>query len=147
MKYSTAQTGRTFIIRLEHGDILHESIEAFCEQHAIRAASLIVLGGADKGSRLIVGPEDGEGKTIVPMEEVFDEVREITGTGTVFSNEEGKLLLHMHIASGRNSDTITGCVRKGVKTWHVMEVILTELVQATAQRKLDRATGFELLVP
>ena len=29
MKYSEAKQGRVFIIRLEDGDVLHESIEAF----------------------------------------------------------------------------------------------------------------------
>ncbi|HDD44969.1 MAG TPA: DUF296 domain-containing protein, partial [Candidatus Desulfofervidus auxilii] len=43
--------------------------------------------------------------------------------------------------------SITGCVRKGVKVWHVMEVILFELVDTTAVRALDPNTGFELLNP
>jgi len=32
----------------------------------------------------------------------------------------------MHMACGREEETITGCVRRGVRTWHVLEVILTE---------------------
>jgi predicted DNA-binding protein with PD1-like motif len=53
----------------------------------------------------------------------------------------------MHIACGRNSDTITGCVRKGVKTWHILEVVMTELLDSTATRKFDPLTGFGLLRP
>ena len=35
----------------------------------------------------------------------------------------------------------------GVKVWHVLEVVLTELVGSTARRRPDSATGFELLEP
>jgi predicted DNA-binding protein with PD1-like motif len=55
--------------------------------------------------------------------------------------------LHAHIASGRNRETVTGCVRRGVKVWQVMEVVLFELTATTASRRLDPATGFELLQP
>jgi len=57
MKYSEAKSGRVFVLRLEDGDVLHESIEAFARARGIRAAALIALGGADKGSTLVVGPE------------------------------------------------------------------------------------------
>ena len=53
----------------------------------------------------------------------------------------------MHIACGRKESTITGCVRTGVKTWHVLEIILMELIDTSAVRAIDSATGFELLRP
>jgi predicted DNA-binding protein with PD1-like motif len=105
------------------------------------------LGGADTDSTLIVGPEDGRSDKIIPMEHRLSNVSEITGTGTIFPNEQGEPMLHMHIACGRETSTITGCVRRGVKVWHVMEVILHELVSSSAVRTLDPATGFELLQP
>jgi predicted DNA-binding protein with PD1-like motif len=51
----------------------------------------------------------------------------------------------MHIAAGRETSTVTGCVRRGVRVWHVLEIILFELVDTTAVRVFDRQTGFELL--
>ena len=57
-KYSQAIPGRIFVIRLEDGDTVHETIESFARKHAIGAATLVIPGGADKGSRLVVGPED-----------------------------------------------------------------------------------------
>ena len=59
MKYSQAKPGRIFVLRLEDGDIVHEVIESFAREHAIGAAALVILGGADKESRLVVGPEAG----------------------------------------------------------------------------------------
>jgi len=147
MKYSEARQGRVFVIRLEDGDILHETIEAFAEEKGIRAAALIVLGGADNGSRLVVGPERDRDRPVTPMEYVLDHVHEATGVGTLFPGSGGRPVLHMHIACGRNDETITGCVRRGVRAWHVLEVILQELVESTATRVLNSETGFALLQP
>ena len=77
----------------------------------------------------------------------MENVHEVVGTGTLFPNEKGEMLLHMHLACGRENKTTTGCVRKGVKVWQVMEVVIHELVDSTGVRKLDRATGFGLLIP
>lgn len=147
MKHSQAQLGRIFVIRLEDGDIVHEEIERFAREESIEAASLIVLGGADQESTLVVGPERGRTTPPVPMEHVLDNVHEVAGAGTLFPDDEGNPVLHMHVACGRTSSTITGCVRRGVKVWQVMEIVLFELVDTTAVRRLDPKTGFALLRP
>ncbi len=147
MKYSKAKPGRIFVIRLEDGEILHENIEAFARKMKIKSAALIVLGGADKSSRLVVGPAKSRAKKIVPMETVLDDANEIAGVGTIFPDSKGMPVLHMHVACGRKKSTVTGCVRRGVKVWHVMEVVLWELAGSSARRLLDPATGFELLQP
>jgi predicted DNA-binding protein with PD1-like motif len=147
MKYSEAKQGRIFIMRLEDGDILHEEVERFAMEHGVQAAAVIALGGIDRDSILITGPEDGRTETITPMETVLENVHEATGTGTVFPDERGIPILHMHLASGRQGHTITGCVRRGVRIWHVLELIIFELVGSSASRKMDRATGFKLLTP
>ena len=147
MKYSEAKPGRIFVLRLEDGDILHESIEAFAAEHGIEAAALIALGGADAGSKLVVGPEQGRSQIIVPMERILEDVCEATGVGTLFPNAQGQPVLHMHLACGREVDTTTGCVRRGVKVWHVIEVILWELTQTPGRRLPDLPTGFDLLQP
>jgi len=147
MKFSEAKTGRVYIIRLEDGEILHEKIESFAKEKNITAAFLQLVGGIDKNSKLIVGPEDGRAATIVPMELSVDDVREVTGTGTLFPDDNGQPVLHVHIACGRNNHTITGCVRNGVIVWHVLEVVLIELLNCTARRMPDKETGFKLLQP
>ena len=147
MRYSEAKRGRTFVIRLEDGDIVHEQIERFASEKSIKAAALIILGGADTGSKLIVGPENGRGGEINPMEHILDNVREASGTGTIFPDEKGLPVLHMHMSCGRNSSTVTGCVRAGVKVWHIMEIILFELTGTTAMRAYEAETGFKLLNP
>jgi len=79
------------------------------------------------------------------MEHVLENVHEIVGAGTLFPDQEGKPVLHLHMACGRNSSTKTGCIRRGVKVWHTMEVILFELLESTGKRIFDPQTGFTLL--
>jgi predicted DNA-binding protein with PD1-like motif len=71
----------------------------------------------------------------------------VTGTGTLFPDEKGDPILHMHMACGRGSSTLTGCIRNGVRVWHVMEIVLYELKDSTGTRRKDNATGFDLLIP
>ena len=81
MRYSTAQMGRIFVIRLGDGEVLHETIERFAEEQGIGAAALIIVGGADEGSKLVVGPEKGRDVPVNPMTQILNGVHEITGTG------------------------------------------------------------------
>lgn len=147
MKYSEASLGRVFVIRLEDGDIVHECIQRFAAEKEIQAAALILLGGADKDSRLVVGPEDGRAEKINPMIHVLQAVHEAAGTGTIFPDQQGAPVLHLHVACGRKDSTVTGCVRAGVKVWQVMEAVLIEITGSEARRMPDEATGFELLCP
>ena len=43
MKYSQAKQGRTFIIRLEDGDIVHEEIEKFAREKSIKLSNSLSL--------------------------------------------------------------------------------------------------------
>ena len=113
----------------------------------IAAATLIIVGGAKKGSKLVVGPENGDSLPPSPMLHELDEAHEIVGTGTLFPDEDGTPVLHMHTACGRKASTVTGCVREGVITWQILEVVLFELVDTTAVRALDPNLGFKLLNP
>lgn len=147
MKYSQARQGRTFILRLEDGEVVHEVIEQFAKDQGIKAASLVIIGGADDGSRLVVGPEEDRGLPLNPMKHTLQNAHEVTGTGTLFEDEEGVPLLHMHMACGRKEATTTGCIREGVKVWQVMEVVISELVDTTARRVVEEPLGLKLLQP
>jgi predicted DNA-binding protein with PD1-like motif len=115
--------------------------------HPITAATLIAVGGADDGSRLVVGPAEDRAKPVVPMQTCLRHAHEVAGVGTLFPGPDGKPSLHMHMACGREEKTVTGCVRAGARTWHVMEVIITELVDCSGRRVVEPETGFALLQP
>lgn len=135
------------MLRLEDGEVVHESIERFAAEHGIAAAALILVGGAATGSTLVVGPEDAAARPVHPLEHVLENVHEVMGTGTLFPDESGAPILHMHAANGRCTSTVTGCVRRGVKIWQVCEVILFELVGCGAVREFHPGLGFTLLNP
>ncbi len=147
MKYGEARAGRIFVLRLEDGEILHEVVEQFARDHAIRAATVIAVGGADEGSRLVVGPAVSRcAPPIAPLIGTLAGVHELAGVGTLFPDDQDAPILHMHLAAGRADRTVTGCVREGVKVWHVCEVVIQEL-DGPGRRVPDPKTGFKLLDP
>ena len=147
MKYAQAAQGRVFVVRLEDGEILHEKIEEFAAAMGVGAAALVAVGGADRGSTLVVGPEKGKALPVTPMERVLGGVHEVTGTGTIFPDESGKPVLHMHVACGRRDTAVAGCVRRGVKVWRTVEIVIFELACPSARRVHDDAVGFSMLEP
>jgi predicted DNA-binding protein with PD1-like motif len=147
MKYSQARQGRVFILRLEDGEIVHEVIEKFAMDHDIKAASLSIIGGADDGSELVVGPKEDRGLPLHPMQLALEHAHEVTGTGTLFPDDQGQPLLHMHMACGRKDTTTTGCIRSGVKVWRIMEVIIFELLDTEAKRLVEEPLGLKFLQP
>ena len=143
MKVSEGKVGRVFVVRLEDGDRLPDAIEDLAVEKDIRAASVILLGGIRRGT-IVVGPET----PVVPpkpMTADFQDVHEIAAVGTIFANADGKPILHLHGALGRDGRTITGCTRTGVEVWLIVEAIITEITDTTAHRVLS--AGLELLEP
>ncbi len=145
MKYSEVKQGRIFVIRLEDGEIVHEEIEKFARDHSVNAAVLIMIGAADKGSRLVVGPEKERAMPVVILQHILENVHEVAGTGTIFPDEQGNPIIHAHMACGRETSTVTGCIRSGMKVWNVMEIILIELLESSAKRVLDSKAGLKFL--
>jgi predicted DNA-binding protein with PD1-like motif len=135
------------VIRLEDGDIVHEAVEELARKEDVHAGFLVAVGGADRESRLVAGPKDGRAETIEPMTRLLENVYEIAGTGTLFPDDTGAPVLHMHMACGREAETITGCIRTGVRVWQVMELVLYEILDTRAKRLHDPATGLKLLEP
>ena len=77
--------------------------------------------------------------------ETLRHVHEVTGTGTLFRDADGVPLVHMHLACGRSTDTVVGCIREGVRVWHVMEVVIHELKNCAARREIEAPLGLKLL--
>ena len=114
MKYSLATQGRVFVLRLEDGDVVHEVIEAFAREQVIGAASMIILGGADTGSILTTGPEKDRATPIVATTKVLENVHEVTVTGTLFPDESGTPVLHLHMVFGRGGNHLDRlCTQRG----------------------------------
>jgi len=146
MKACEGQIGRVFVIRLEDGDVVPECIERFAEENGVFVGHAILVGGIGAGD-VVVGPRRSEERTPTPMLLPVDGAHEVVGVGVLAPGEDGKPALHIHAALGRAGQTMTGCLRYGVTTWLVGEVILYEILGADVARTKDEQSGFELLEP
>ena len=146
MKYSEGKIGRVFVIRLEDGDELPGCIEKFAAEHKISVGQAILVGGIGSGE-IVSGPRKNKELPIDPMIIPIDGVHEVVGVGLLAPDRKGTPQLHIHAALGRAGKTTTGCLRMGVKTWLVGEVILYEILGADVARLPDKESGFELLAP
>jgi len=145
MRYSQGSIGRVFVLRLEDGDVLNETLETFAREHGVSRALAFYVGGAAPGSEVVVGPDADRTDAIIPLIHALTGPHETMALGTIFPNEEGEPVAHMHAACGREGAATVGCARAGLQTWLTGEVVLLEILGAKAGRVLDPATGFELL--
>lgn len=145
MQYSEGLLGRVFLLRLENGEPMPQSLEQFAEKQGIKFGLVVMVGGVDSGSRLVVGPEDGTVLPPVPVVEDLVGVHEVAGLGVLAPGEDGRPQLHMHVACGRGQAAVVGCARAGLTTWHVLEILLIEATGLMAARRRDETTGFSLL--
>ena len=146
MKSSEGRIGRVFVIRLEDGDVVPECIELFAEEKGVSVGHAILVGGVGSGD-VVVGPRSSKEMPPEPVLLPVDGAHEVVGVGVLAPGENGKPTLHIHAALGRAGQTMTGCLRQGVITWLIGEVILYEILGAKLKRVRDKQSGFELLEP
>ena len=146
MKACEGKIGRVFVIRLEDGDVVPECIERFAEEKKVSVGQAILVGGIGGGD-VVVGPRRSEERRPEPMLLPIDGAHEVVGVGVLAPGEDGKPALHIHAALGRAGQTMAGCLRHGVTTWLVGEVILYEILGTKVVRIQDKQSGFELLEP
>jgi len=146
LKASCGQFGRVFVIRLEDGDQIPGDIEHFAAENHVNLGQVILLGGIGEGE-VVVGPRHSQARPPDPMRLPVDGAHEVLAVGLLAPDHTGKPILHIHGALGRSGKTTTGCLRFGTKAWLVVEVILCEILGASAARLKDPESGFELLEP
>jgi len=144
MKASEGRVGRVFVIRLEHGDIIPDCIERFAEEKQISVGQVIIIGGIGEG-QVVVGPRRSNEMPLEPMLVAIEGAHEVMAVGIIAPDKTGKPILHVHGSLGRSGKATTGCLRPGVSTWTVGEVIICEILGTNAVRDLDEKTKFELL--
>jgi uncharacterized protein len=144
VKAAEGKLGRVFVIRLDDGDQVPDCIEKFALEKNISHGHLIMVGSITDG-QVVVGPRITDQMPSDPMLLPVDEAHEVVGVGVLAPGVTGKPVLHLHAALGRSGQTMTGCLRPGVKTWLVGEVILYEITGVKAKRIMDPRSGFALL--
>lgn len=168
MRSAEMKEGRVFVLRLEEGEILHEAIESFCVREGIRYATVIAVGAVAPGSRYVCGsrrrkahwwrmkdpterrsdckpPVAVKGK-IVPVVHTVQYPSNLAGTGTVFPDDSGAPMLHMHGSFGNGGIPRVGCFRAGMVVWLTMEVVIREMVgEGPVRRASDPRIDAKLL--
>ena len=144
MQYSEGKIGRIFTLRLEDGERVPDCIEEFARTHGIQTAMCTLLGGIDNGN-IVTGPRDGATPVIDPILYPISDAHEVLGMGTLFPDEAGEPILHMHAALGRDGETHTGCIRPGLDVWLVGEVVIMEILDTDMLRKKEAKSGLALL--
>lgn len=136
--------GRTFILTLDSGENIKSVIEGFCKEQNISSAKITILGGVEAGSSFVCGPKLVDGhptEPIMPTEYTTDTQTEMAAVGTVFPDEKGNPVMHLHGSLGRNGMSATGCFRDKMVAWLTLEVIVEELTGTAPVRKYDPSTG------
>ena len=109
-----------------------------------RVGQVVLIGGIGDGE-VVVGPRESGEMPPEPMLLPVDGAHEVIGVGIIAPDKDSKPVLHIHASLGRSGQTMTGCLRPGVKTWLVGEAIIYEIVGAKVSRLPDKASGFALL--
>jgi len=146
MKACQGKMGRDFVIRLDDGDVVPGCIERFAEENGVSVGHAVLVGGIG-GGEVVVGPRCSQEMPPQPMLLPVDGAHEVVGVGVLAPDEDGKPVLHIHAALGRSGQTMSGCLRPGVETWLVGEVVLYEILGVKAVRVRDAESGFSLLEP
>jgi predicted DNA-binding protein with PD1-like motif len=144
MKIEEGSPGRIFVLRLEDGDAIPAAIDAFARDNNVKSACVFLLGGMRTG-QVVCGPRDSDTLPPDPVLLPVIGAHEILGIGLIAPGANGMPGLHMHAALGRDGNTTVGCIRPGLETWHIGEVVVLELLGVNIQRVIDNKTGFELL--
>lgn len=142
MQIAEGRIKRVFVIRLEDGEKLPEAVEKFARTKSMRAGLVLLVGGARSGT-LVVGPKKTSPAPL-PMLSAFSAGHELLGVGTIFVGKQGPEL-HLHAALGRGKQTRVGCIRNGIRTYLVGEIVILELTGFRARRARDPRSGFHLL--
>ncbi len=146
MKAAEGKIGRVFVIRLEDGDIIPTCLEQFAVEKEIKVALVTMISGVDSGN-VISGPQESNQMPIDPIISAIDGAHELVAAGLIASDEEGNPKLHIHGAFARAGKVTGGCLRLGVKTWLVGEVVISEITGVDSKRILDKRSNFPLLEP
>ena len=88
MQYTEGRMGRVFVLRLEDGERLNDTLEAFARNHNLAHALAFYLGGSATGSTVVVGPDSERTDAVVPLLHMLQGSQEVL-KGNLGLNAEG----------------------------------------------------------
>nr|WP_321350611.1 PPC domain-containing DNA-binding protein [uncultured Methanoregula sp.] len=143
MQYTEGQLGRVFMVRIDDGEDMLESLHRFVREKSVHAGSILFLGALMNG-RMVTGPEEPV-IPVVPHFVLFEGGWEVFGLGTIYTGESGPHI-HYHASVGRSGHALTGCLREEAVTYLIVEAIVMEFTGLSARREFDQKTQLHLPV-
>ena len=143
MIYQEGKLGRVFLVKFEHDDDLLKELKFFLQQEKINTGILYLIG-ALKEADIVVGPRE----CVIPPVAIswhLNDGREIMGLGTIFPDEEGNPVAHIHSAFGREGSGIIGCLRDHARVYLLVEAIIIEMEGIEAKRLFNRDYNIKIL--
>ena len=141
MEYTKGKLKNIFVLRMNDGEDVLESLTKIAKKEKIRAGIIHLTGGI-KNCKVVTGPK----KTCIPPDCVWQKIKdahEVLAFGTLFlMGKEPKI--HIHLALGRGKKTYIGCLRTGSQVYLVLEGVILE-TDAKVIREYDKKSGFNLL--
>ena len=132
--------GDTFLIRLEAGEEVIESLKQFADIQRIGFAALRAIGTFE---RVTLGYYDAETKSY-RNEGIEEPVEVLNMSGNVAKGEDGERIIHAHVAVGRSDYTVLGGHVVEATVGPTLEVVV-DTAPTTIRRRHDEGTGLELL--
>jgi predicted DNA-binding protein with PD1-like motif len=142
VQYSEGRLGRVFVLKMDDGEDLIESLQKFAREKQIESCMALFIGALREG-RAVTGPEQ---PVIPPVPHFvnFDGGWETFGMATVYPSPDG-LKLHIHSALGRGEQALTGCIRERASVYLTVEMVIFEFSDLKAARTWDKKTELFLL--
>lgn len=142
MQYSEGNLGRVFVLRIDDGEDLIESLKKFVRAEGVESCMALFIGALKEG-RAVTGPQL---PTIppVPHWEEYKDGWEVFGMATIYPSAEGPRL-HIHSTIGKGREALLGCIREKAGVYLVVEAVLFEFVGLNVRREWDERT--ELYLP
>src|SRR5512137_580060 len=134
MQYSEGRVGRVFVLRMDHGEDLIESLQRFLREKSIESCTALFLGALRDG-QAVTGPKRPDVPPS-PNFEAYESAWEVFGMATVYPSADG-LRLHIHSGLGRGREALLGCIREKAEVYLVVEMVLFEICGLQAERVWD----------
>ena len=130
--FSTEKTGRIFVLRLDSGDYLLESIESLVQKENIKDAVVVSAIGTLDEYRVHWVTTTG-----FPPENRFehwkDKPLELASIGGVIANGEP----HLHVVVSDSEKAYSGHLEKGCRVLYLAELVIIELKSLHLSREYD----------
>jgi len=125
-----------YLIRLEPGDEVIESLKRFASEHKVGFAELSAIGTF---RRVTLGYFDVTAN-VYRHQTVEEQVEVLSLSGNISRGEDGEPVVHLHVTVGRSDYHTLGGHLVEATVNPTLEVVVTT-IPATVHRRRDPATG------